>query len=168
MGLQRILLHLLRPAQQQHRQYHLRRRKPHRYRGSLQLRRMLMSAAAAAGEPVVGATAAHPPQDVVGGGAYVVQPMPVYESAALTQGGEHDEGKHNAGIEGEELSSSASSCAEGRTMRQCTASGIKKGMRRGERFRGCVGGRKGNGTCAPPCKVHFLPASLSALSALRH
>ena len=48
-------------------------------------------------------------------------------------------------------------------MRQCTASGIKKGMRRGERFRGCVGGRKGNGTCALPCKVHFLPASLRGL-----
>ena len=68
---------------------------------------------------MVGAAAAHPPQDVVGGGAYVVQPMPVWESAALTQGGKHGEGKHNAGIEGgEELSSSASDCAEGRTMRK--------------------------------------------------
>ena len=57
---------------------------------------MLMSAAAAAaaasGEPVVGAAAAHPPQDVVGGGAYVVQPIPVCESAALTHGGKHGEG----------------------------------------------------------------------------
>ena len=77
------------------------------------------AAAAASGEPVVGAAAAHPPQDVVGGGAYVVQPIPVCESAALTQGGrEAWRGKHNAGIEGEELSSSASDCAEGRTMRE--------------------------------------------------